>query len=84
MGKQILVLEFSGNSLIIHLDRAIGACFWNFRFSIAKITYIKFVCQQFSYEIPCHHIAQSATTRDGSDCNDDRNIYLDNLWRYGF
>ena len=72
-----------GNSLIIHLDRDTGACFWNFHFSIVKITY-KFVCQQFSYEVPCHNIAESATTRNGSDCNDDRNMCLDNLWRYGF
>ena len=71
-----------GNSLIIHLDRATGAWFWNFHFSIAKITY-KFVCQQFSYEVPCHNIAVFATTRNGSDCNNDCNIYLDNLWRCG-
>ena len=76
-------LIWKGNRLIIHLDRATGACFWNFHFSIAKITY-KFFCQQFSYEVPCHNIAEFATTRNGSDCNDDRNIYLNNLWRYGF
>ena len=27
--------------------------------SVAKITHkIKFVCQQFSYEVPCHNIAE--------------------------
>ena len=72
-----------GNSLIIHWDRATGACFWNFHFSIAKITY-KFVCQQFSYEVPCRNIAEFATTKNVSDFNDECNIYLDNLWRCGF
>ena len=48
--------------------------------SVAKITHkIKFVCQQFSYEVPCHNIAEFATTRNGSDCNNDLNIYLNNL-----
>ena len=69
--------------LIIHLDRVTGAWFWNFT-SVAKITHkIKFVCQQFSYEVPCHNIAEFATTRNRSDCNNDLNIYLDNLWRCG-
>ena len=52
--------------------------FLKLSFQYCEIT-CKFVCQRFSYEVPCHNIAEFATTRNGSDCNDDCNIYLDNL-----
>ena len=51
----------------------------SFQYYENNVYIYKFVCQQFRYEAPCHNIAEFATTRNGSDYNDDRNIYLDNL-----
>ena len=65
---------------MLQYSRGKFASFETFISVLRKITYIyKFVCQQFRYEAPCHNIAEFATTRNGSDYNDDRNIYLDNL-----